>query len=302
MTRNVQFLRLLQINPKLTRALRGIALGLAILLGLLYLGLPAGMGIAAVFPTRAKVGDPPVGFAEVTLQASDGVELHAWYAPPANGAVILLLHGAGGSRDSVRGYAQMLARRGFGVLALDLRGHGRSQGQTNRLGWQGTLDVEAAVQFLLERPEVRSIGGLGISMGGEVLLGAASACPALLAIAADGATRRSTQELLALETERPLVRSFTARVMYATVRLLSYQPPPKPLYQSMLDSRQTQYLLIAAGSSDLEVAFNRLFAGGLGARADLWIAPQVSHTAAFSAYPREYEQRVIAFFTRTLLP
>jgi len=49
-------------------------------------------------------------------------------------------------------------------------------------------------------------------MGGEVLLGAASQYPSITAIAADGATRRSTEELLALESERPLVRNFTARV------------------------------------------------------------------------------------------
>jgi hypothetical protein len=89
--------------------------------------------------------------------------------------------------------------------------------------------VGAAVAFLQEQPEVQAIGGLGLSLGGEVLLGTASQHPAIRAIAADGASRRSTAELLALETERPLVRSFTARFMYASVRLFSGETPPKPL-------------------------------------------------------------------------
>ena len=42
----------------------------------------------------------------------------------------------------------------------------------------------------------------------------------MTAIVADGATRRSVDELLALPSERPLVRNFTARVMYAAVRIL----------------------------------------------------------------------------------
>ena len=51
-------------------------------------------------------------------------------------------------------------------------------------------------------------------------------------IAADGATTRSLDELLALPSERPLVRNFTARVMYAAVQILSGETPPVPLLDS----------------------------------------------------------------------
>jgi dienelactone hydrolase len=235
------------------------------------------------------------------MQTEDGVQLEGWYRPPDNGTAVILLHGAGGSREAVQSYAEMLSGHGYGVLALDLRGHGESQGKTNRLGWQGTLDVGAAVKFLEGHPEVQRIGGLGISMGGEVLLGAASTYPALQAVAADGATRRCTEELLALESERPLVRNFTARVMYAAVQVLTGEVPPEPLHQSMIGSEPTQFLLIAGGSNALEVAFNQMFKQTLENRAALWIAPGAGHTEAFQQYPTEYEQRLIEFFDRFLL-
>jgi len=255
-----------------------------------------------VLPVRAYVGYPPQGFEEVTLQAEDGVELKAWHRPAKNGTAIILLHGASSSRESVRSYAEMLARHRYGVLMVDLRGHGESKGKINRLGWQGTLDVGAAVKFLEGRSEVQAMGGLGISMGAEVLLGAASQYPSITAIAADGATRRSVEELLALESERPLVRNFTARVMYATVRLFSGQKPPKPLLDSMIESGSTRFLFIAGGGNKLEVAFNEMFAEMLGSRADLWIAPEAEHVQAFRQYPAEYEQRVIAFFDSIYTP
>ncbi len=191
-----------------------------------YLGIPFAMGVISVLPARSPVGSLPDGFEAVDLRAKDGVGLQAWYHPPENGAVILLLHGAGGSREGMRAQAQMFTRHGYGVLALDLRGHGGSEGKTNRLGWNGTLDVGAAVAFLQTRREVKKIGGLGSSMGGEVLLGAVSSYPLIQAAAADGATRRCTDELLALEEERPLVHNFTPRVMYAAVQLLSGERPP----------------------------------------------------------------------------
>lgn len=292
----------MKTKPRLrfARVLRGAGIALGILILLLYIGLPVGMAAVALWPSRSAPGSPPAGFEAVTLTAGDGVQLNAWYRPPENGAAIILLHGAGGTRESMRPYAEMLARHGYGVLSLDLRGHGESQGKVNRLGWQGSLDVGAAVAFLQSRPEVQRIGGLGSSMGGEVLLGAASAYPELQAIAADGATRRCLEEYLALEQNRPLVHNFTARVMFAVVRLFSGSAPPLPLLESMQQAPTTQFLLVAAGNNDEEIAFNRLFAETLGSRADLWIAPQVGHTGAFARYPDEYERRITGFFDSAL--
>jgi len=287
--------------PSRKRTLRWFVILMVVAVVVLYLVLPVAIGIAAVFPHRESVGAPPEGFQDVALTTGDQVTLRAWYAPPTNGAAVILIHGAGDSREGLRGYAAMLVRHGYGVLALDLRGHGDSGGTTNRLGWQGTRDVGAAVEYLQTRDEVRTIGGLGFSLGGEVLLGAASDYPALRAIVADGATRRSLQELRALKSERALYRNFTARVMFATVQILTGDDPPKPLLDSMVEAKSTAFLLIAGGSQGQEVAFNELFAQMVGERAALWVAPGAPHTGAFSRYPDEYEQRVIAFFDSALL-
>jgi pimeloyl-ACP methyl ester carboxylesterase len=267
----------------------------------LYILLPAGFGLAVTLPANRTIGPPPEGFESVSFETSDGVKLAGWYKPPANGAVILLLHGAGGSREDTLPYAEMLSRHGYGVLAVDQRGHGASGGKTNQLGWQGTKDVGAAIQYLESRPEVERIGGLGISMGGEALLGAASSYPQLTAIAADGASRRSLPELLALPSERPLVRNFTTRVMYGTAQLLSREKPPMPLLESMQAAQGTHFLLIAAGANELETAFNELFAQTLGERAELWVAPDTQHTRAFSQFPQEYEVRLVQFFHENLV-
>ncbi|MBI5564776.1 MAG: alpha/beta fold hydrolase [Chloroflexi bacterium] len=283
-------------RPRLKRLLRWIILLLVAAIVVLYIALPIGLGAAAVAPLKSAVGAPPIGFQAITLNTEDGVSLAAWYAPPMNGAAIILIHGAGGSRETVRGYAEMLIRHGYGVLAIDLRGHGESASASNRFGWQGTRDVGAAVAYLQSQSDVTSIGGLGLSLGGEVLLGAASAYPVLKAIIADGATQRCIEELTALPAEQPLYRNFTARVMYAAVQVLTGETPPKPLLASMQGATDTRFLLIAAGADELEVAFNELFGDTIGARAALWVAQDTLHTGAFSQYPDEYEQRVIEFF------
>ncbi len=290
-----------QPSSRRRRVFRWIAFLIVAVIVLLYIVMPIGVGVSVVLPYKEAVGAPPTGFAAVTLTTDDQVKLAGWYKAPSNGAVIIVIHGAGGSREEMRAHIDLLTRHGYGVLAIDLRGHGSSEGRTNRFGWQGTRDVGAALKFLQSREEVKAIGGLGSSLGGEVLLGAAAAYPAIKAIVADGATTRSLDELLTLPSERPLYRNFTARVMYAAVQILSGETPPTPLLDSMVAAPTTSYLLIAGGGNQREVAFNELFAATTSDRAQLWIALQASHTGAFALYPAEYEQRVIEFFDRALL-
>ncbi len=288
--------------PALSRPLlRRIALLVLVAVLGIYIVLPLAFGIYAVLPTRAPVGAPPDGFEEVSLTTDDGVALKAWYAPLQNGAAIILVHGAGSSREEVRSHARMLVRHGYGVLAPDLRGHGESGGATNRFGWQGIRDVGAAVRFLEAQDDAGAIGGMGLSLGGEVLLGAASAFPQVAAIVADGATQRSVEELHALESERPLHRSLVTQAMYAAVQALSGTEPPKPLLDSMVEAESTEFLLIAGGNMPREISYGDLFVRTVGGHAELWIVPDAGHTEAFGRYPDEYERRTVAFFDASLL-
>lgn len=106
--------------------------GVGLMLGLLaipYIGLPVAMAVAAVWPSHAEVGPAPAGFTDAGLTTSDGVRLAAWYAPSKNGAAVILVHGAGGSRESVNPLASMLVEHGYGVLSLDTRGMGQARAQ-----------------------------------------------------------------------------------------------------------------------------------------------------------------------------
>ncbi len=66
----------------------------------------------------------------------------------------------------------MLVRHGYGVLLVDARGYDGSDGDPNLFGWSGAKDIDAAVAWLQRRPDVKGgrIGGIGFSVGGEVLL------------------------------------------------------------------------------------------------------------------------------------
>ncbi len=266
----------------------------------LYLLLPIGFGVFASIRPAKSCGTAPDGFQDVTLTTTDGVALEGWYAPGSNGSAILVLHGSKSNRDAVRPYVQFLKDNGYGVLAIDLRGHGLSGGHANAFGWQCTADVGAAVEFLKKQPGVDSIGALGLSMGGEVLLGAVSAYPEISAIVADGASERCTADYVALPANNNLWRSWTTRVMYWSVGLFTGAKPPTPITESIAGAPNTSLLLIAAGQSQNEIHYNTLFADIAGDRAQLWIVPNVGHTGAYAANSVEYAAAVSKFLESSL--
>lgn len=283
------------------RALRLLTLGIVALLAVVYLGVPIGFAAWASIRHPAEVGTPPPGFGNVTLAAEDGVALEAWYAPTSNGAAIILLHGATDSREGVRAHAQMLAARGYGVIAPDLRGHGESGGHGNAYGWEGTRDVRAAAAFLQQQPGVRAIGGLGLSLGGEILLGALNATPSLGAVASEGATYRSIGDFLALPGREGIVQSWMPRVMFAATGVFTGDEPPVPILESLAEAPDVPLLLIVSARKPSEVDYNTRFAETAGPRAEVWIVEDAGHTGAFAAHAGEYADRVGNFFEGALI-
>jgi pimeloyl-ACP methyl ester carboxylesterase len=288
--------------PSWRRLLRWAAIFVVTAIVFLSVILPFAIGFIATVAPRSSVVDAPDGFQNVSLITADNVELAGWYAPPMNGVVIIVVHGASGSRNSIRNHAQMLVDNDYGVLAFDLRGHGESDGGKNLFGWNGSQDVGAAIRYLQGQDDVIAIGGLGLSLGGETLLGAAGEYPELQAIVSDGASYRSLEEVKALPSRRSIFNTLSPWIMFNSLRLFSGDKPPTPILDSITAADGTSFLLIAAGTSAEEIDYNTLFAEAIGEqRADLWIVPDAGHTAGFSRYPEDYEQRVIDFFEQTLI-
>ncbi len=287
-------------RPLWVRLFRWSLVLLAVLVTVVLCIYPVAIGYYATLSTARAVGDPPAGFARLSLTTAEGDTLAAWYLPPRNGAVIILLHGATGSRDDLRAPAALLAENRYGVLALDLRGHGESEGRANLFGWQGTSDVRAAVDYLLTQPDVITVGAWGFSLGAEVLMGAAASAPEIKAIVADGATHRTYFDSREAPIGRMAPGETMVWLMYATVQVITGQPPPPPLVDSLAASGDTRFLLIAAENTPHEIDYNTRYLQVLGKRGALWVAPRVGHVGAFWNLRDDYTQRVLDLYGDTL--
>ena len=106
----------------------------------------------------------------VELHAADGTELFAWFLPARGKALgsVLYLHGNGQNISTQFANVAWMPAAGFNVLALDYRGYGGSQGEPTLPGVQ--LDIDAAMQALLRRPDVdpERVVVFGQSLGGAL--------------------------------------------------------------------------------------------------------------------------------------
>jgi uncharacterized protein len=250
---------------------------------------------ARPYVPTADLGAP---YEDVEFTTSDGLLLKGWYIESRNGAAVISFPGRAGSQSR----ATMLAQHGYGVLLFDRRGEGESEGDPNLLGWQGERDIHAAVKFLQSRPDVdpRRIGGIGLSVGGEMMIEAAAESSALKAIVSEGGSARSVKDNWVNGGSRwdELVGLgiFTA----ASAVFTSNLPPAdlKGLVPKI--SAATFFVYGEKGQPDEKPANEGFFEQAQGYK-ELWEVPGSGHVKGIEAQPQEYERRVVGFFDDALL-
>ena len=131
-----------------------------------------------LYTTPAEAG---LDYDDVFLTAADGVRIHAWHVPGESDTTLLWLHGnAGNISHRVDNIAALNSLTGLGVLIVDYRGYGLSEGSPSEKGLY--LDAEAAFEHLVTElglDPVEDIVLFGRSLG--------------VGVAADVATRHTVR-------------------------------------------------------------------------------------------------------------
>jgi uncharacterized protein len=251
---------------------------------------------------RAVVPPDHLGIAHesVKFTTADGLELEGWYVPSKNGAAVIAFPGRNGPQAKTR----MLARHGYGVLLFDRRGEGKSDGEPNSWGWGGEADIKAAIAYLQRRPDVDPdrIGGIGLSVGGEMMIEAAAETDELAAVVSDGAGARSIAE--DMDQDDPALGKWSLGLAMSAAKTLavgvsSNQAPPANL-KDLAAKVEQPMLLIGAPEKGVGEKLNRGYANAAGESATLWEIPEATHVGGQRARPEEYERRVVGFFDRAL--
>ncbi|MHC4263012.1 MAG: alpha/beta hydrolase [Planctomycetota bacterium] len=152
--------------------------------------LPILVALAGPSPTPVVAPLPIVHSVAIAaepalVRTDDKLALRGDFYPPRRGEnrvpAVLLVHDAGSDRASVASIAEALQRADFGVLAIDLRGHGESVSED--LDWSeadeekrakawmyATRDLDAGAGWLADQDGIHStnLTVIGVGAGGAL--------------------------------------------------------------------------------------------------------------------------------------
>lgn len=109
-------------------------------------------------------------FEEVAITAKDGVELKADHYVCGSDKTVIFFHGyCSAPQNNFCVQARDLYRRGYNMLLVHQRGHGKSGGKHTTMGLSERYDLLSWLDWVAEQPTARRIVLYGTSMGGTTI-------------------------------------------------------------------------------------------------------------------------------------
>jgi len=258
-------------------------------------------GVIAAAGTGAELRD-------VSIPASDGEILRAWEIRPtdSNGNAVILLHGVGDNRLGVSGYGTWLVRNHYTVLLPDARAHGYSDGDLATYGLKESDDIHRWVDWLESDAHPDCVFGFGESMGAAQILESLTKETRYCAVIAESpfATFR---EVAYARFGRPfhtgawLGRTFfwpTVEVGFLYVReKFGLKMELASPADAVAHSNVPVFLIHGLSDENIPAYHSVEIQARNPSRVTLWRVAGAVHCGTHSIAPKEFERRVLDWFT-----
>jgi pimeloyl-ACP methyl ester carboxylesterase len=301
--------------PRITHILKrviGVLGALPILAG--FAGLILGPTVLHPFrrlPTPAQFTKAESAFSdlrasrdEIAVEAPDRILLRGWKVHPRhpNGDWVLLLHGRSHNRAVMMPYAEFLLAAGFGVVMMDARAHGASDGSMSTYGYLETSDIRTIVDALEASEHVSRLFALGESMGAAVALESAALEPRIDGVIAEGAFRNLhevTFDYAGLQQSELLGKTLFRPAAFVAVFIAQRQGGFR--FENVSPEKSVALrafpVLLICGASDRKIPCRHseaIYRSAPGPK-QLWEVPATGHEQAINTAPQEFQRRVLQF-------
>ncbi len=288
-----------------------VAIPVALLAG----GWVTAVNLGASYLMRRRRPDPVdtpsnygIDYEEITFTSRDRVRLVGWWIPAENPAsTIIMCSGQEGSMDGDTRQMVPLHDAGFNVLMFDFRAHGRSDGTCVSFGMYEKEDLLGAIDYLVDQRHIEKVGVIGFSMGAAVALITAALSERICAVVADSSFGRLRNTITNWSIRRgvpgPIARQFAiGMLMLASLRTEGRIDQTDPIRWTVHIGPRP--ILFIHGANDPLVSIHEVsrMASLAEGPVQVWSVDGAGHRGAYQIDPVEYNNRVINWFKRYLVP
>ncbi len=244
---------------------------------------------------------------EFDVRAPDGILLRGWkvQAQNPNGDWVLLFHGIVDNRAEMASYADFLLRAGYGVVMMDARAQGASDGTLATFGWKERWDTKKIIDALYASEKPRNVFELGESMGAAIALQPAAIDPRIRGVVAEASfssLREVSYDYAGFDLSPFLGRTLFLPASYFALHSAEAEGGFHASDVSPVGavSEAAFPVLLICGTRDRIIPCRHselIFRAAIGPK-QLWIVPGAGHTGAFGTEPAEFQRRVLAFFAK----
>jgi len=255
-------------------------------------------------------------YSEIMIQSrTEGINLSGWWIPAEENVsqpapTVIIQHGLRSSKASyqVLMSAGMLHRNGFNTVMIDLRDHGMSTIEDNRvsIGTKEYIDVMSLVDWLIENKSIpeHKIGMLGNSMGAGTAAIAFGQDIRIHAVVLDSGYL-NLDVIVEEELERENYPIWLSNGALFSAWLFGGEALLEPSPTSAFEEAGQRPIYIIHGRTDDRVDVHHSedmleLAEELNVNATAWFLEDTGHVEAKLLYPEEYEQRLVSFFNSSI--
>lgn len=245
---------------------------------------------------------------DLAVTAPDGIVLRGWKVYPArpNGDWVVLLHGVGDNRFGTYGQAELLLQHGYGVLMVDVRGHGASGGEIVTYGWQERNDSKAIDDALISSDNVAHLFYLGESMGAAIALQSAGVDSRIGGVVAEAPfqnLREVTYDYAGFQSFVFLGKTLFRPATITALRVAEKQGgfEADDVSPEVAVANHAFPVLLICDAEDRKIPCRHaeaIYNAAIGPK-ELWVVPRAGHSMALGTDPGGFARRVLSFLAQS---
>lgn len=244
-------------------------------------------------------------YEEFTVRSRDGTRLVGWFIRGGGMGPVIVAHGYTsnmGNGTYMRTAIEGLAKSGFDVATFDFRAHGRSGGKACTVGVRESWDLEAVIDWVLEKTGKKRVALVGYSMGAMTAIIVGSRDDRAAVVVADSPPPGIPQSIVRGLKVFAGLPGWLAPLVKMWGRLL-YGFNPDEYVMQRLAEKSKAHLMVVVGTRDVFITVDEAeriveAARRAGKDAELFVVEGAEHVRAVE-HP-EYVDKISSFIEKHL--